>query len=329
MSGSAEDRLIGWLRRRLRKCGDDLVGDDAAVIRARAETAVTVDQQIAGTHFPPDLDPAVVARRLVAVNLSDLAAMGALPGWAFLALALPPGFDVRRFFDALVRTCARQDLTLAGGDVARGDRLHASMTLVGRRPRGGRWLARSAARPGDRICVGGSLGESAAGRLLVQRGARIRSGRVDLPADVPSGLSAVARRAVRRHLTPRPQIELGLRLGRRARVAAIDVSDGLAMDLGRLCRESGVGAVVREPALPASPGFEPLCEYLGAAPTELQLGGGEDYVLLFTLPGGAGGAIPPQCHEIGSVSTSKGLRLATPSGSGRLPETGWDHLSRA
>ena len=329
MTASAENQLIDWLRRRLVRLGEDLVGDDAAVLRTGAATAVTVDQQIAGVHFPPDLDAAVVAQRLVAVNLSDLAAMGALPGWAFLALSIPPDLDVRRFFAALLRACERHDLVLAGGDVASGERLHASMTLLGRRPRGGRWLARANARPGDALWLGGTLGESAAGRLLADRGARMRSGRVELPELVPTELVAVARKAVRRHFTPRPQIGLGVRLGRLPRVAAIDVSDGLALDLGRLCRESRVGALIDRRLLPASPGFSRLCDLLGTDPDRLMLGGGEDYVLLFTLPSSQPTPPRPECRRIGTITASEGLQITDASGSGPLPEVGWDHLNDA
>lgn len=327
MSASAENRLIDWLRRRLKRCGEDLVGDDAAVIRSGAATAVTVDQQISGVHFPPDLDAAVVARRLVAVNLSDLAAMGALPRWAFLALTIPPELDVRRFFRAILRACADHDLVLAGGDVARAEHLHVSMTVIGARPPRGRWLSRANARPGDSLWLGGTLGESAAGRLLGERGARLAGGRVELPELVPPDLEVVARRAVRRHFAPRPQIELGLRLGQVSRVAAIDLSDGLSLDLGRLCRESRVGATIDRRRLPASAGLARLADLLSADRSDLMLGGGEDYVLLFTLPGAGRTSPPPGCHRIGAITASADLRITDASGSGALPEVGWDHLN--
>lgn len=326
---TGEDRLIDWLRRRLRRSGADLLGDDAAVLPAPLPEVVTVDQQIAGVHFPPDLDPAAVARRLVAVALSDLAAMGAQPGYAFLALGLPPGSDPRRLFAALVAACQAAGLTLAGGDVARSDRLTAALTLTGRRYPGGRLVRRGDARCGDRLWAGGTLGESAVGRRLVERGARLRGGGATLPPEFrsPSSQRRVAARAVRRHLAPRAQIELGRWLAGRRRAAAIDVSDGLTLDLARLCREGGVGARLDAARIPLAGGIEPLARRLGAEPLQLALSGGEDYVLLFALPPGVR---PPHhlgARRIGEI-TRRDLVLADRGGSHPLPAAGWDHLAK-
>ncbi|MFQ5350173.1 MAG: thiamine-monophosphate kinase, partial [Thermoanaerobaculia bacterium] len=134
---TGEDRLIDWLRRQTRQRGTDLLGDDAAVLPETAPV-VTVDQQIAGTHFPADLAAPVVARRLLAVCLSDLAAMGAEPGHAFLALTMPEGFEPRPFFSALLAACDAYDTVLAGGDLARGPVLASALTLCGRLPARGR-----------------------------------------------------------------------------------------------------------------------------------------------------------------------------------------------
>src|SRR5262245_33797647 len=114
---ASEDRLLAWLRREIGQRGPALLGDDAALL-PRGAWAVTVDSQIAGVHFDAGLDPALLARRLLAVNLSDLAAMGALPAYAFLALSAVRDFDHRRFFRALLSDCRRHGLALAGGDLA-------------------------------------------------------------------------------------------------------------------------------------------------------------------------------------------------------------------
>jgi thiamine-monophosphate kinase len=313
-----EDRLIDWLRRRLRRQpGGALIGDDAAVLPA-ASYAITVDHQIAGVHFPPGLDPAQVARRLLAVNLSDLAAMGASPAYAFLALAAPPGFDHRRFFTALLAACRRHGLTLAGGDLSRSSALSTSLTLMGTKAEGARWLERSGARPGHALWLGGNLGESAAGRSLIERGG--------LSADLAS-LQAAARRAVRRHLEPRPQLALGRWLGKQPEGAAMDVSDGLARDLHRLCRASGAGAEVEAGALPFADRFGGLCAAIGADPLALALGGGEDYVLLFTLPKAA--APPPEMRArcIGRITKGRRLVLVKSGERSDLPALGWDHLN--
>jgi thiamine-monophosphate kinase len=329
----SEQALLRWLRARIDPC---LLGDDAAVLPPGGPLAVTMDSQIAGVHFVPDLDPAVLASRLLAVNLSDLAAMGAEPAYAFLALSTAPGFDHRRFFRALLRACRRSGTLLAGGDLAQSPHATvATLTLIGRRPESGRFLHRKDALPGHALWLGGTIGESAAGQKLIARGARLRGRRVVLPEDLlPEGFSAsapvraAARRAVRRHLSPRPQLALGTWLGRQAEGAAMDVSDGLAIDLRRLCAESGVGAEIILSELPFSERFADLCPVIAENPISLALGGGEDYVLLFTLPEGI---VPPEpeARRIGRITRaprSQRIVLRQDGGIRDLPALGWDHL---
>ena len=322
----SEDRLLRWLRARL---DSPLIGDDAAVLPAGGPFAVTVDSQIAGVHFVPDLDPALLAPRLLAVNLSDLAAMGATPAYAFLALSTPPDFDHRRFFRSLLTACRRQEVTLAGGDLARSAQTVATLTLIGSRPEGARFLRRSEAAAGHDLWLGGTIGESAAGQRLIARGARLRQGRVELPAgfEARSSILAAARRAVRRHLSPEPQLALGAWLSRQPEGAAMDVSDGLAKDLRRLCHESGVGAGIVAEDLPFAGRFMDLCRSIAADPLELALGGGEDYVLLFTLPGGIAPPAEWGARRIGRITRSKEIVLRRGGSVGILPETGWDHLT--
>jgi thiamine-monophosphate kinase len=309
-----ENRLIDWLRRQKGGAG---IGDDAAVLPP-GSFAVTLDHQIAGVHFPPGLDPAVVARRLLAVNLSDLAAMGASPDYAFLALAAPPGFDHRRFLTALLAACRRHGLTLAGGDLARSPALTTSLTLLGTKDPEARWLTRDGARPGHALWLGGTIGESAAGRMLIERGA---------PDTASPALRRALRRAVRRHLAPTPQLALGRWLGRQKEGAAMDVSDGLARDLHRLCRASGVGAVIDAAALPLAKRFRILCAAIGADPLALALGGGEDYVLLLTLPEGI---VPPEpgARRIGAITRGRRVAISQDGGRSDLPDAGWDHLAQ-
>lgn len=324
----SEDELLRWLRARLDPC---LIGDDAAVVSlggAGGPFAVTVDSQIAGVHFVPDLDPAVLARRLLAINLSDLAAMGAEPAYAFLALSAAPGFDHRRFFRALIDSCRSFNTVLAGGDLARSPQATvATLTLIGRRPEAGRFLHRAGASPGHALWLGGTIGESAAGQRLIARGARLHGRRVELPGDFAASPSvqSAARRAVRRHLSPQPQLALGQWLGRQPEGAAMDVSDGLAIDLRRLCRESGTGAEIHAADLQFPDRFSDLCQEIGAEPLSLALGGGEDYVLLFTLPEGI---VPPGpgARKIGRITRSKRLILHQEGLTSDLPALGWDHL---
>ena len=339
---AGEDALIDWLRR---QPGTSLIGNDAAVLPPASSNgpfAVTVDHQIEGVHFPSGLAPDLLARRLLAVNLSDLAAMGASPAYAFLALAAPSGFDHKRFFRALLAAGRKYGLRLAGGDLAKNPHgVTAALTLLGTKEDSSRWLNRDGARPGHGLWLGGTVGESAAGRMLIERGARVTGRRVEPPPgfEAFSSLRGEAGRAVRRHLQPSPQLDLGRWLGTQEEGAAMDVSDGVARDLHRLCRASSIrggiraemgaemGAEIEAEALPFSDRFLPLCEAIGVEPLALALGGGEDYVLLFTLPADLS---PPEkfaCRRIGTITERPGVILLQDGKRRKLPQVGWDHLA--
>ncbi len=339
MSGGGEEAFVAWLERRLpRAAGSSAIGDDTVELAARGRLVVTVDQQIEGTHFASGLDLALLGRRLLAVNLSDLAASGARPRWALLALGLPPETDPRPLVEGLLAEAKRHQVALVGGDVAHAPLLTASLTLLGDKPAGAAPLGRDRARPGHAIWLGGPVGESALGCELVLRGAELHGRRVEFPEDLaaalPSGdrLAAAARRAAARHLVPRPQLELGqwLSAQRRRAGAAIDVSDGLAKDLRRICTASGVGAqldlrLLRRAVVPA---HEALADALELDPIAVALAGGEDYVLLFTLPEAV---TPPQrfaCRRIGTITRRSAVEFLDAAGESHpLPALGWDHLS--
>jgi thiamine-monophosphate kinase len=325
MPPSSEDRLIDWLGT---LSPASRLGDDVARLGDLEGAVATVDHQIEGVHFQAGLDPAWLARRLLAVNLSDLAASGADPAYAILALAAPVDFDHRRFLRALVRACERAGVILAGGDTARSDRVSLSLQLLGRTPSKGQLVGRHDARSGDRLWLGGTVGQSALGRALLEAGAAIEGRSITLPQRFrePAALQRAARQAVRRHLAPQPQIELGRWLSGRQRAAAIDLSDGLALDLARLCRASSVGARLELAAIPIAPGTHRLAALLKRDPWQLALGGGEDYVLLFALPARVR---PPQrfgCVPVGRVKKGTALELERDGNVGRLEPTGWSHL---
>lgn len=327
MHESTEDRVLAALRRRP---GTELLGDDTARLVAPpgADWLVTTDSQIAGVHFPPDLDPAVVARRLLAVNLSDLAAGGAAPSHALLALTSPDGASPRRFLEAFLAACLEGGVQLAGGDLARGPVLQGTATLLGTVPSGGPFLTRSGGRPGDTLWLGGTIGESAAGRLLLAAGARLTGAgaHIYLPTAFrsPEPLATSARQAVRRHLDPTPQLDLGRWLRETGLASALDISDGLARDLPRLARSCG--AAIELAALPTPAGFESLVDALGVPAEWLALEGGEDYVLLFTLPPGLTPPKPFGCRPIGRLTVEDDLVLVTEEGNRPWPHGGWDHL---
>lgn len=332
MSSSTEDELLRWLARSSPLT--HRIGNDGALLEAQqAGWVATVDTQIAGVHFPPDLDVALVARRLLAVNLSDLAAMGAEPRHAFLSLTAPQSFEHKRFFESLLRALEKYGLELSGGDLSHGRQCHAVLFLLGAPVRRGHCLGRDRAKPGDQLWVGGTLGDSALGQRLVARGARLAGRRVVLPPDLQSArasLARAARAAVRRHLLPTPQLELGSWLATRRRVAALDVSDGLALDASRLAHASGVGLRIESARLPRVPGYEALSEALEEDAELLQLSGGEDYVLLFTLPRRSR---PPEhidAQRIGRVVESGDVLIVDGRGRSRpLAPAGWDHLAAA
>jgi thiamine-monophosphate kinase len=318
-----EEAFVSWLR----EVADPGIGDDAAMVRLTGSFALTVDAQHEGVHVPRGSDPALVARRLLAVNLSDLAAVGAKPFACLLSLAAPLDYDRRRFVGALVAACRRHGVRLLGGDTSRLETPSATLALIGRRRPRTRWLLRGAARPGQLVYAGGTLGEAALGLALLRAGASWRRGRPELPAalDLPPSLERAARRAVRRHLAPVPQLDLSRRLAAsRRRAAAIDVSDGLGKDLARLCAASGVGAEIEN--LPFAPGAEDLARRLGLDAEALALGGGEDYVLLFTLPKEA--SPPPGSFRIGRIESRPGVFWVDGGGRRRdVARAGFDHLS--
>jgi len=336
-----EERFVAWLRRRLPR--PELVGDDTAELVARGRLVATVDQQIEGTHFAPGLDPRAVGRRLVAVNLSDLAASGARPRWALLALGLPPEADPRPLVEGVLAEAKRHGVVLAGGDVAHSPALAATLTLLGEKDPGDATLGRDRARPGHALWLGGTVGESALGCELMLRGVSVAGKTVlfsgqdedqgrDKDFQLGERLLGAARRAVLRNVLPVPQLALGRWLaglqGRRAG-ACIDVSDGVAKDLRRVCTASGVGAELELPALrrATSRDFESLAVALGLDPIAVALAGGEDYVLLFTLPPSVEPPAAFRCVRVGRIVRGRSVVMIDREGRRHpLPDLGWDHL---
>jgi thiamine-monophosphate kinase len=329
-----EDRLIDWLRIELVRRGmPSLLGHDVAQLTLAGDWAVSADHQIEGTHFPPSLPANRIGRRLVGVNLSDLAAAGAEPNYAIATIAAPSEFDHKAFFMGLLDACQEFGLALAGGDLARSSKVHSTLTVFGRRQRRRRFLRRNLARTGDLLWLGGCVGESAIGRLLLARGATATAKTLRLPARdrLPHNLHAAARSSLSRHLAPEPQLALGTWLASRRRAAAIDVSDGVLLDLERLARESRVRCELDATSLPLSSGFQDLAHHLGVNPLTLALTGGEDYVLLFALPRRVRPPASYRTTPIGRVTaevenrrdaTVRLLGAELPAGQPK----GWDHL---
>ncbi len=243
------------------------VGDDAAIIGVRrgCELVISADMLVAGRHFFSNTAPILLGHKALAVNLSDMAAMGATPRWATLALALPKA-DARwlaEFSRGFMTLARRFKVDLIGGDTTRGP-LNMCVQIIGEVPRGTA-LRRDGARTGDDIWVSGTLGDAALALAALK-------GRIRLK---PAELERCARRLHR----PQPRVALGLRL-RAVAHSAIDISDGLLADLGHILKRSGVAAQVELAALPVS---RILRRYLDrAAGSAALLSGGDDYELCFT-----------------------------------------------
>ena len=278
------------------------IGDDAALLAP--DLAWTVDTQVEGVHFDrATASPADVGWKALAVNLSDLAAMGAAPLAALVSVLVGPGDDaeLEAIYSGL-GACARlHGCAIAGGDVARADRLALSVSVLGRTVGA---PGRDGARAGDIIAVTGDLGASAAG-LAVLRDPAL--------ADLPG-----ADACVHRHRRPHPRLAEGAALAPFAH-AMMDVSDGLATDLPRLARRSGVAIDIDLDALPVREETAVIARAAGVDPAELAATGGEDYELVVALPPDADvGALT----VIGTVSAGSGVRFAGAEGALR----GWDHL---
>lgn len=246
-------------------------GDDCALLQPSPgmQLAVTTDMLVAGTHFLPDTDPKNLGWKALAVNLSDLAAMGAKPRWVTLAGALPTVDEawIGKFAEGFFACASEYGVDVVGGDTTRGP-LNLCVTAMGE-VAPGQALRRDGAQPGDQIWVSGRPGLASLGLALLQ-------GRIELPEPWP-------RLCIGALEKPRPRVALGLAL-RGVASAAIDVSDGLLADLGHIAERSGCAAAVKLVQLPHLPKGESYDAVLRKMALECQLTGGDDYELCFTAP---------------------------------------------
>jgi thiamine-monophosphate kinase len=290
VSDLTESELIERIRRLLPPAPNWLVvgiGDDAAVVapaRNRLEV-LTVDAIVEGVHFDRTFTPpAAVGHRALAVNLSDLAAMGAEPRLALLSFALPADYacaDFDGLVTALAALAGQHGVHVAGGNLTRSPGpLMIDVMLAGAvKPR--QALTRGGARPGDEIYVSGSLGAATAGLEMLRmpglRGPAYAERRADLSGPPTDPCTA-------RYLFPEPRVRLGLALARnRAATACVDLSDGLGDGVRRIAEASAVGAVIEAEAVPVEPGAAKWFAEQGKEPVAAAMSGGDDYELLFTV----------------------------------------------
>ena len=284
-------------------------GDDAAVVRASGVAAVTTDTVVDGVHFRRSTHSAGdIGWKALATALSDLAAMGARAGEAYVALGLPEDFGAdaaRALVGAMDELAGLCETTIAGGDLTASPVLFATVTAVGWAPDADALVGRDGARPGDLVGVTGTLGAAAAGLELLERGAPDRD------------------ELIARHRRPWPLLSAGAALAAAGVSAMIDLSDGLATDGRHVAEASGVALHVRLEDLPVAAGVERVAE----DPRGLAAAGGDDYELLFTCPPERADAMQPAVMPIwiGEVREGSGLELV--DGAGRAVElAGFEHL---
>jgi thiamine-monophosphate kinase len=291
------------------------IGDDAALWSPTPgwETVLTCDWFLEGTHFLRDKHPAdAVGWKCLARAVSDIAAMGGKPRCFLMSLAIPAGLTgkwLNAFLRGLRRASQEFGCELAGGDTTRRDEVLINLTVIGEIERG-HALRRAGAKPGDGIYVSGTLGEAELGLHLLKR---------------KRGMARAKNAALRKHLYPRPRLELGRWLvERKLATAMMDLSDGLSTDLARLCAASGVGAVVDVNSLPST-SLVPTAEA-----TQLALHGGDDYELLFIVKGKNEKRIPEtlqrlRLRRIGEITRER--KILVRDGRGKtapLLSGGWD-----
>ena len=339
LSALGEFALIARLTRDLETRPDVVLsaGDDAALLDPGASSdtllVATCDAQVEGRHFLRDIaTPEEIGHKALAVNLSDIAAMGAEPLWALVSLMLPPELDVDVLdgvYAGMRALARRYDVAIVGGNVAAtAGPLTLDVTLLGRVARNYA-LTRGGGRPGDALLVTGALGAAAAGLLAFVPPAMAS-------ARVSPDILALVRRAL---VAPEPRVAEGRALAAVDVVTALlDVSDGLVADLGHLCDASGVGAVVKADLVPIAPETVAVCSASGRDALELALAGGEDYELLCAVrPEGIERALDA-VRAVGGVASpigyltdaTRGISLQKRDGTTLpLPRAGWDHLRTA
>lgn len=296
------------------------VGDDCALLAPTPgmQLAVSTDMLLEGRHFMPQDGPAGIGHKALAVNLSDLAAMGARPRWTTLSIALPAADDawLTAFARGFFRMADLHGVDLVGGDTTRGA-LTIAITVMGEVPPGAA-LRRDGARPGDDVWVSGVLGSAAA--ALAYRQARLSMD----PLDAARVLPAL--------YLPTPRVELGIAL-RGVASAAIDISDGLLADLGHILERSGVGVTLEFASLPILPALQ---NYLHeAVARESVLAGGDDYELCFTAPVDRRDAVHAAAQQanvtvtrIGAITAGTGLTVRGTDGEPmKFDRTGYDHFN--
>ncbi len=312
------------------------IGDDAAVVNVGVGLAptrkgqpqglpllVTTDSLVEDVHFRRDSPPEALGWKALAVNISDIAAMGGMPKHYLLSLSVPEGISVDyldRLSAGMTDAARRYGLSLIGGDTTYSpDRIYISITVIGEASKN--ILLRKGAKAGDQIFVTGTMGDSALGLSILEEGRGVLQ-------YAPTG---DVKKIIERHLRPIPRVKEGIFLANSGMITSmIDVSDGLLADLGHICEESKVGATVWADKIPLSKGFKSLSGRFGGI--DLALSGGEDYELLFTVNGKEvknflSLAKGVKSTHVGEITKEKGVRVVGKDGRLHIPQrTGYEHF---
>jgi len=305
---------------RVRELFSNRIGDDAAVVPVEKSIQVfTTDLLVEDVDFTRVIAPRLIARKSLAVNLSDLAAMGAAPSYALLALALPSwAMDhIDEMLTAYAEAAREYGIEIVGGDFSKAEKLTISITAIGRivtRP-----LLRSGAKPGDRIYLSRPIGGSGAGFALLGQNAAAYVHREFIES------------AIRRHVDPEPELALGLALAHIAEVTScIDVSDGLSTDLHHLCDASSCGAEIEKERIPVFPDLQTFAGKLGINVRDVVLHGGEEYALLFTSSlreSELCERVGRPVYAIGRMTKERGVLLKEDGVARPLAAGGYDHFA--
>lgn len=301
-------------------------GDDAAAVRSTATTLATADLLLEGVHF--DLafsSPADVGWKAMAANVSDIAAMGGVPRYALVSLGAPastPAATLESLYEGLGECARAFGVSVVGGDTVGADVLIVSVALLGDAGPAGN-VQRSGGRPGDVVCVTGTVGGAAAGLQLL-RAANVDPEAVSLLARHPELASA--------HRRPMPRTREGQAAAAVGATAMIDVSDGLAADLGHICDASNLGVELRASSVPVAEGVDDVARWAGLDAVDLALGGGDDYELVIALPAAQLSALsaalaPTRVTPIGELGGSERVVLGADGDRRPLAAAGWEHFS--
>ena len=310
------------------------IGDDAAIVRSSGgkDTVVAADLLVEDIDFRRSTVPArFLGHKTLTVSLSDIAAMGARPRWCLTSIGLPEDVwqteFLDNFYEGLFELARQYDVQLIGGDTSRTpERIVIDSVLVGECS-GDRAVTRSGAIPGDQIFVTGSLGGSAAGLRLIERGAHLADH--NLGTNETQALDQV----LLRHLRPEARVGWGIVLGQeRLATSMIDISDGLSSDLNHICSESRVGSLIESSLLPIDHQVVELCGRRALDPLQLALHGGEDFELLFTVRPNDVGRLPKRVDGVGITRigevrpASEGVKISEGTRVWELAQEGWKHF---